>query len=219
MSQGLIIEAFPRDDQGRGASRRLRREEDKIPAIIYGGKKAATAISIWHNELKKALENESFFSQVLTIELNGKQESVILKDLQRHPFKALLNHADFQRVSKNTEIVVNVPLHLLNEDTAHAIKTLGGVAFRLQTEVEVACLPADLPEFIEIDMTDVEMDGVVHMSDLKLPRGVRIPVLQHGDEHNQAIVMISKPKGVKADDAEDADDAAGEDEGESENKE
>ncbi|MBU2875927.1 50S ribosomal protein L25/general stress protein Ctc [Marinobacter salexigens] len=202
MSQDFVIEAFPRDDKGRGASRRLRREERKIPAIIYGAGKEATPISIWHNELKKALENEAFFSHILTIELNGKKESVIMKDLQRHPYKLLLTHADFQRVEKDQEIVVHVPLHLVNEDTAPAIKTFGGVAFRLMTEVEVACLPANLPEFIEIDMADIEMDQVVHLSDLKLPEGVRIPALQHDSEHDQAVVSVSKPKGVKADDAE-----------------
>ena len=203
MSQDFVIEAFPRDDQGRGASRRLRREERKIPAIIYGGHKDATAISIWHNELKKALENEAFYSRVVTIELNGEKESVILKDLQRHPYKPLLSHADFQRVNKDEEIFVHVPLHLVNEETAPAIKTFGGVAFRLMTQVEVACLPQNLPEFIEIDLFDVEMDGIVHMSDLKLPEGVRIPALQHGAEHDQAIVTINKPKGVKTDAAED----------------
>jgi len=202
MSQDFVIEAFPRDDQGRGASRRLRREERKIPAIIYGGHKDATAISIWHNELKKALENEAFYSHVLTIELNGEKESVILKDLQRHPYKPLLSHADFQRVNKDEEIFVHVPLHLVNEETAPAIKTFGGVAFRLMTQVEVACLPQNLPEFIEIDLFDVEIDGIVHMSDLKLPEGVRIPALQHDAEHDQAVVTINKPKGVKTDAAE-----------------
>lgn len=203
MSQDFVIEAFPRDDQGRGASRRLRREERKIPAIIYGGHKDAMPIAIWHNELKKALENEAFYSRVLTIELNGEKESVILKDLQRHPYKPLLSHADFQRVNKDEEIFVHVPLHLVNEESAPAIKTFGGVAFRLMTQVEVACLPEKLPEFIEIDLFDVEMDGIVHMSDLKLPEGVRIPALQHGAEHDQAVVTINKPKGVKSDTVED----------------
>lgn len=116
MSQEFVIEAFPRDDQGRGASRRLRREERKMPAIIYGGNKEATPVSIWHNELKKAIENESVFSSVLTIEIAGKKESVILKDLQRHPYKLLLTHADFQRVDKDHEIFVQVPVHLLNDN-------------------------------------------------------------------------------------------------------
>jgi len=202
MSQDFLLTAFSRDEQGRGASRRLRREERKMPAIIYGGHKDATPISIWHNDLKKALENEAFYSHVLTIELNGEKESVILKDLQRHPYKPLLSHADFQRVSKDEEIFVHVPLHLVNEETAPAIKTFGGVAFRLMTQVEVACLPENLPEFIEIDLFDVEMDGIVHMSDLKLLEGVRIPALQHGAEHDQAIVTINKPKGVKSDTVE-----------------
>ena len=174
MSQEFVIEAFPRDDQGRGASRRLRREERKIPAIIYGGNKDATPIAIWHNELKKALENEAFFSHVLTVELNGKKESVILKDLQRHPYKPILTHADFLRVDKDHEIHVNVPLHFINEDTAPAIKLHGGVANHQINEVEVICLPQNLPEFIEVDMTTVEMDQVVHLSDLKLPKDVKI---------------------------------------------
>ncbi|KMQ75251.1 50S ribosomal protein L25/general stress protein Ctc [Marinobacter subterrani] len=203
MSQEFVIEAFPRDDQGRGASRRLRREERKIPAIIYGGGKDATAISIWHNELKKALENEAFFSHVLTVELNGKKESVILKDLQRHPYKPLLTHADFLRVDKDHEIHVNVPLHFMNEESAPAIKLQGGVANHQITEVEVICLPQNLPEFIEVDMATVEMDQVVHLSDLKLPNGVKIAALLQGEDHDLPVVAIHKPRGAKVDDAED----------------
>ncbi len=202
MSQEFLIEAFPRGDQGRGASRRLRREERKIPAIIYGGKKEATPISIWHNELKKALENEAFFSHVLTIELDGKKESVILKDLQRHPYKPLLTHADFLRVDKDHEIHVNVPLHFLNEDSAPAIKLQGGVANHQITEVEVICLPQNLPEFIEVDMAEVDMDQVVHLSDLKLPKGVRVAALLQGEDHDLPVVAIHKPRGAKVDDAE-----------------
>lgn len=202
MSQEFVIEAFPRGDQGRGASRRLRREERKIPAIVYGGNKEATPISIWHNELKKALENEAFFSHVLTIELDGKKESVILKDLQRHPYKPLLTHADFLRVDKDHEIHVNVPLHFLNEDSAPAIKLQGGVANHQITEVEVICLPQNLPEFIEVDMAEVDMDKVVHLSDLKLPKGVRVAALLQGEDHDLPVVAIHKPRGAKVDDAE-----------------
>lgn len=211
MSQEFVIEAFPRGDQGRGASRRLRREEKKIPAIIYGGNKEATSISIWHNELKKALENEAFFSHVLTIELDGKKESVILKDLQRHPYKALLTHADFLRVDKDHEIRVNVPLHFLNEETAPAIKLHGGVAQHQINEVEVICLPQDLPEYIEVDMSGVEMDQVIHLSDLKLTKGVRVAALTHGEEHDLPVVAIHKPRAAKVDDTE-----AGEEGGEGE---
>ncbi|EON91533.1 50S ribosomal protein L25/general stress protein Ctc [Marinobacter lipolyticus SM19] len=202
MSQEFVIEAFPRGDQGRGASRRLRREERKIPAIVYGGNKEATPIAIWHNELKKALENEAFFSHVLTIELDGKKESVILKDLQRHPYKPLLTHADFLRVDKDHEIHVNVPLHFINEESAPAIKLQGGVANHQITEVEVICLPQNLPEFIEVDMAEVDMDKVVHLSDLKLPKGVRVAALLQGEDHDLPVVAIHKPRGAKVDDAE-----------------
>ena len=212
MSQEFVIEAFPRDDQGRGASRRLRREERKIPAIIYGGNKEAVSISIWHNELKKALENEAFFSHILTIDLDGKKESVIMKDLQRHPYKPLLTHADFLRVDKDHEIHVNVPLHFINEDTAPAIKLQGGVANHQINEVEVICLPQNLPEFIEVDMSAVEMDQVVHLSDLQLPKGVKIAALQQGEDHNLPVVAIHKPRGAKADDAEDAEGEEGSEE-------
>ena len=206
MSQEFLIEAFPRGDQGRGASRRLRREERKIPAIIYGGKKEAVSISIWHNELKKALENEAFFSHILTIELEGKKESVILKDLQRHPYKPLLTHADFLRVDKDHEIHVNVPLHFLNEETAPAIKLQGGVANHQINEVEVICLPQNLPEFLEVDMTAVEMDQVVHLSDLKLPKGVRIAALLQGEDHDLPVVAIHKPRAAKTEDTDEGED-------------
>ena len=213
MSQEFVIEAFPRDDQGRGASRRLRREERKIPAISYGGGKDATPVAIWHNELKKALENEAFFSHILTIELGGKKESVILKDLQRHPYKPILTHADFLRVDKDHEIHVNVPLHFINEDTAPAIKLHGGVANHQINEVEVICLPQNLPEFIEVDMTTVEMDQVVHLSDLKLPKDVKIAALLQGEDHDLPVVAIHKPRGAKVDDeAEDGEE--GEESGE-----
>ncbi|MCG7201051.1 50S ribosomal protein L25/general stress protein Ctc [Marinobacter pelagius] len=211
MSQEFVIEAFPRDDQGKGASRRLRREERKIPAIIYGGGKDATPVAIWHNELKKALENEAFFSHVLTVELNGKKESVILKDLQRHPYKPILTHADFLRVDKDHEIHVNVPLHFVNEDSAPAIKLHGGVANHQINEVEVICLPQNLPEFIEVDMTTVEMDQVVHLSDLKLPEGVKIAALLQGEDHDLPVVAIHKPRGAKVDEAEEGEE--GEEEG------
>lgn len=214
MSQEFLIEAFPRGDQGRGASRRLRREERKIPAIIYGGKKEAVSISIWHNELKKALENEAFFSHILTIELEGKKESVILKDLQRHPYKPLLTHADFLRVDKDHEIHVNVPLHFLNEETAPAIKLQGGVANHQINEVEVICLPQNLPEFLEVDMTAVEMDQVVHLSDLKLPKGVRIAALLQGEDHDLPVVAIHKPRAAKTEDTYEGEDGEAGEEGE-----
>ncbi|SDX26392.1 50S ribosomal protein L25/general stress protein Ctc [Marinobacter mobilis] len=201
MSQEFVLEVALRDDQGKGASRRLRREEGKVPAIIYGGGKDATAISLRQNEMVKALENEAFYSHILTLKVDGKDESVILKDLQRHPYKPTLIHADFLRVDKDHEIHVNVPLHFVNEDTAPAVKTEGGKVSHQMTEVEVICLPQNLPEFIEVDITDVAMDQVLHLSDLKLPEGVRIAALQQGEDHNLPVLAIHKPKGAKDDEA------------------
>lgn len=208
----FVIEAFPREDQGKGASRRLRREERKIPAIIYGGNKEATPISIWHNELKKDLENEAFFSHILTIDVQGKKESVILKDLQRHPYKPILTHADFQRVDKDHEIHVNVPLHFLNEDKAPVVKLQGGIISHQLNEVEVICLPQDLPEFIEIDVMDMELDQTIHLSDLKMPKGVRSAALQHGEDYDQAVASVHLPRGAKVDEEdEEGGEEAGED--------
>jgi len=210
MSQEFLIEAFPRDDQGKGASRRLRREERKIPAIIYGGGKEATPVSIWHNELKKALENEAFFSHVLTIDLDGKKESVILKDLQRHPYKLLLTHADFLRVDKDHEIHVNVPVHFLNEETAPAVKLHGGIVSHHITEVEVVCLPQNLPEYIELDLNAIDMDQVIHLSDLQLPKDVRIAALEQGEDHDQPVASVHKPRGAKVDDEDEESEEGGE---------
>ena len=204
MSQDFVIEAFPRDDQGKGASRRLRREERKIPAIIYGGGKDATPVAIWHNELKKAIENEAFFSHILTIELGGKKESVILKDLQRHPAKNLIWHADFQRVSKSSKITTTVPLHFLNEESCKGVKLGGGKIMHQMNTLEIVCAAGDLPEYIEIDMADVEVGGVIHLSDLKLPKGVESLALSHGEEHDTSVVSVIEPKGSKEDEAEDA---------------
>ena len=210
MSQEFLIEAFPRDDQGKGASRRLRREERKIPAIIYGGGKEATPVAIWHNELKKALENEAFFSHVLTIDLGGKKESVILKDLQRHPYKLLLTHADFLRVDKDHEIHVNVPVHFLNEETAPAVKLHGGIVSHHITEVEVVCLPQNLPEYIELDLNAIDMDQVIHLSDLQLPKDVRIAALEQGEDHDQPVASVHKPRGAKVDDEDEESEEGGE---------
>ena len=217
MSQEFVIEAFPRDDQGRGASRRLRRENG-VPAIVYGGKAGSNdrkpqSITLKANELARALEEEAFYSSIITLTVGDKSEQVILKDLQRHPAKDLIWHADFLRVTKSTKIKAHVPLHFINEDTAPAIKLHGGVANHQINEVEVICLPQNLPEFIEVDMTTVEMDQVVHLSDLKLPKDVKIAALLQGEDHDLPVVAIHKPRGAKVDDeAEDGEE--GEESGE-----
>ena len=209
MSQEFALDAFLRNDQGKGASRRLRRDEGKVPAIIYGGDKEPVAISIPQKDLAKATETEAFFSHILTLNVEGKKESVIIKDMQRHPYKPLFTHADFLRVDSKHEIHVNVPLHFINEDKAPVVKLQGGVVSHQLTEVEVICLPQDLPEFIEVDLMDVQMDQVIHLSDLKLPKGVRSASLQQGADHDLPVAAVHKPKGAKAD-AEEGEEGAAE---------
>ena len=213
MAQEFYLEAFHRDVKGKGASRRLRRVERKIPAIIYGGEgKDPVPLTLWHNDLKKAIESEAFFSHIVTLDIEGKKEQVIIKDLQRHPWKPILTHADFLRVEKGHKITVNVPLHFLNEETAPAVKLQGGIIYREAQEVEVVCLPDDLPEFIEIDLQDVELDQIVHLSDIKLPKGVELVALQQGADHDHPVVAIHTPKGSKADDVENGEGEGGEEE-------
>ena len=189
----LIAEA--REVQGKGASRRLRREQGLLPAIIYGGDKAPQNITLEHKELIKHLEHEAFYSHIVTIKVGGEEETVILKDLQRHPAKALVMHADFLRVSDKAAITVNVPLHFLNEDSSKGIKVQGGIASHLMTQLEVSCLPSQLPEFIEVDLADVEAGQTVHISDIKLPEGVTSVALNHGTDHDLPVVSINLPKG------------------------
>ena len=199
MAQAFELEAFQRDVKGKGASRRLRRVERKIPAIVYGGEgKDPMPITLWHNDLKKAIENEAFFTHIISLSIDGKKEDVIIKDLQRHPYKPILTHADFQRVEKGHKINVTVPVHFLNEESAPSIKLEGGVVSHDAMEVEVTCLPDDLPEYLEVDMTEVALEQIVHLSDLELPKGVEIVALQHGEDHDQPVVSVHKPKGKKA---------------------
>ncbi len=202
MANEFVIVAEPRNEQGKSASRRLRRVESKVPAILYGGNKEAIALTIVQKDLKKALENQAFYSHILTIQIGDQTESAILKDLQRHPFRAELLHADFMRVVKDQPIHVNVPLHFTNEDTCKGVKTGGGMIERHLTEVEVVCLPGDLPEFIEVDMLNVELDQILHLSDLQMPKGVKIAALQLGPDHNLPLVAVHKPRGAKEDTTE-----------------
>ena len=205
MSDLFTVEAELREDQGKGASRRLRRLEGKVPAILYGTKsKKPVSLSIPANKLRRALEEEAFYSHILTIAFDGKEENAILKDLQRHPATNEVMHADFQRVTKNQAIHVNVPLHFTNEDACVGVKLGGGKIQHQMTEVEVICLPADLPEFSEVDMTEVEADQIVHLSDIVLPKGVTIAALQQGEDHDLSVASVHKPKGSAADEAEDA---------------
>ena len=193
-SNDFTLTAEARADVGKGASRRLRRQGDRIPAIIYGDDKDPQNISLLHKELVKQLENEAFYSHIIKLNVDGKNQDVILKDLQRHPAKSKILHADFMRVSKTKKLHTRVPLHFLNEDTCIGVKTQGGQISHNMTELEISCLPQDLPEYIEVDLLNVEAGQIVHISDLKLPKGVESVSLAHGTDHDLPVVTVNKPR-------------------------
>ena len=208
----FTLSAEVRTDLGKGASRRLR-HTNKVPAVIYGAGKEPVSITLVHHTLVHHLENEAFYSHILTIDVDGKSEKAVLKDLQRHPAKPIILHADFLRVSDTEKLKMNVPLHFLNEEEAPGVKA-GGVLTHNVTEVEVLCLPGNLPEYLEVDMSGVEMEQIIHLTDIKLPEGVELTELTHGESHNQAIAAIHKTRAAKDTDAEEG--AEGEAEGEGE---
>ncbi|MEH6591758.1 MAG: 50S ribosomal protein L25/general stress protein Ctc [Halioglobus sp.] len=195
MSDQFEVQAETREDKGKGSSRRLRRLSDHIPAIIYGGDKDPQSLTIIRKDLEKSLENEAFYSHVLSINIGGKAEKAILKDLQRHPARNLVMHADFMRVNDKVAIKVHVPLHFLNEDESIGVKTQGGMVQHQTTDVEVQCLPGDIPEYLEVDMMEVETGQIVHLSDVVLPAGVVSVALALGEDHDLAIASIVAPKG------------------------
>ncbi|MFD1215375.1 MULTISPECIES: 50S ribosomal protein L25/general stress protein Ctc [Microbulbifer] len=197
----FTLNANVRSDEGKGASRRLRREEGKLPAIIYGGEAEPQAISLLAKDVFKALESEAFFSSVLTLDVEGKKETVILRDLQRHPAKQILLHADFQRVSANTKVHIKVPLHFLNEESCKGVKA-GGIVSHTLTELDITAPASKLPEYIEVDLADLELDATVHISDIKLPAGVESVDLAHGEDHDLVVASVHKPRGAVEADAE-----------------
>ena len=220
MSDTFVVEAELRSDEGKGASRRLRRLEAKVPAIIYGGDSAPVSLSLIRKDLEKHLEKEAFYSAVIEVAYDGKKEKAILKALQRHPAKDFPMHADFFRVEANKAIKVSIPLHFTNEDTCVGVKMGGGRIQHTVNEVEVLALPADLPEFIEVDMTDVQVGDIIHLSDLQLPEGVTSTALALGDDRDMGVASVLAPRGGKGagagdEDAgdESADDATSEDAG------
>ncbi len=200
------------EDVGKGASRRLRRD-GKLPGIVYGTDKEPVMITLPHNDVMHNLEHEAFYSQILTLNLGKDKEKVVLKDLQRHPYKRLLLHIDLLRVSENEALTLRIPLHFINEEKAVGVKQGGGVVSHTMTEVDIVCLPKDLPEYIEVDMLEVELDQTVHLSDLVLPEGVQLYATLHGGDDSLSVAAIHAPKASAADDAEEAA-AAAEPEGE-----
>jgi len=191
-----VLNAEVRNDLGKGASRRLR-HADKVPAIIYGGDKAPLSVTLEHHKLVQAQSNEGFYTHILTINVGGEEVKAIVKAMQRHPFKPKIMHVDFQRVEAGHELHTVVPVHFINE--AAAAKKGGIVAHHIN-EIAITVLPADLPEFIEVDLADVAVGVTLHLSDLKIPAGVTITELAKGAGHDQAVVSVNKPAG-KADDA------------------
>ena len=195
MSDQFELSAELREDKGKGASRRLRRHADQIPAIIYGGDKDPQPLTMFRKDLEKALENEAFYSQVLTISVGGDQQQAILKDLQRHPARTNVMHADFLRVDDKTVVKVHVPIHFLNEEACHGVKMDGGMIQHQATDVEVQCLPGDIPEYLEVDMLEVVTGQIIHLSDITLPEGVTSVALSLGEDHDLAIASVVAPKG------------------------
>lgn len=187
MATSHKIEVQLRDDQGKGASRRLR-HAGMVPAIVYGGDLPPRAIQMNHNTVFLLSKNEWFYSAILDLSLDGDVQPVLLRDMQRHPFKPQILHLDFQRVKADEELRVRVPLHFLNEDKSPAGKASGVVVSHAMTEIEVSCLPRNLPEFIGIDLIDLKPGDIIHMSELQLPEGVTIPELKLGKEHDHAVV-------------------------------
>jgi large subunit ribosomal protein L25 len=195
MSESFVVEAEPRTDLGKGASRRLRRE-GKVPGVIYGAGKEPASIALGQTVLLHQLENEAFFSHILTVKVGKDEEQAILKDLQRHPSKPFIMHVDLQRVSAKEKIRVHVPLHFMNEETAPGVKA-GGLVSHNITEVEVSCLPKDLPEYLEVDLGSLDLEDVVHLSEIPLPKGVELVELSHGEGHDQSVITIHLPRGAK----------------------
>jgi len=195
MNDDFDLIAEIREDQGKGASRRLR-HQGKVPAIIYGAGRPPRALVFDHNRVIQQLENESFYSSVLNIKVGEKSQAAILKDVQRHPAKPLVMHMDFQRIVEDQEIKMSVPLHFIGEDVAVGVKQGGGAVSHLMNEVDIICLPKHLPEFIDVDITDLELDEMLTLSDIKLPEGVSIPALAQGPEADRPIVSIHVIKEV-----------------------
>ena len=195
MNDDFDLIADIREDQGKGASRRLR-HDGKVPAIIYGAGRPPRALVFDHNRVLQQLENESFYSSVLNIKVGEKSQAAILKDVQRHPAKPLVMHMDFQRIVADQEIRMSVPLHFIGEDVAPGVKQGGGAVSHLMNEVDIVCLPKHLPEFIDVDVSELELDEMLSMSDIKLPEGVSIPALAQGPEANRPIVSIHVIKEV-----------------------
>ncbi len=212
MSQKLKISAEMRTDLGKGASRRLRRLANKVPAILYGGEEQPAALTLVYRELDAIMKDEAFYSQVMALKIAGKNQDVVVRDLQRHPATDRVTHVDFFRVDADKVLQVSVPLHFLNEDTCVGVKQEGGIISHLMNEVEISCLPADLPAYIEVDLIDLALGSSIHLSELSLPDNVEFVAFMHGDEdHDTAVVSVHAPRAIVEEEVEEVTDAIDED--------
>lgn len=208
MSIDYTLNAKARDDKGKGASRRLRRNADLVPGIVYGAQKEPQNIALAHNELAHALENESFYTRIIALNIGDKKEDVLVKAVQRHPARPVILHVDFLRVDKNQKVILRIPLHFINQEACVGVKTGGGIISHSMSDLEIRCLPADLPEYIEVDMLNVQLGQIVHISDLKLPKGVESTQLAHGASHDLAVANVHLPRAEKAEEPAATDAAA-----------
>ena len=194
MRIGFEINAEPRSDQGKGASRRLR-HAGKVPAVIYGGHAEARNVSFEHHKLLQLVDKEKFYSSIINVSVGGEKQAAIVKDVQMHPARLAVLHIDLQRVSENEKIRLHLPIHFRGEAAAPGVKTQGGVVSHLMADVEVTCLPKDLPEFLEVDMSGMNLNDTIFLADLKLPAGVTISALAHG--RNPPVVSVHAPRAAE----------------------
>ncbi len=194
MSEDFIVNAETRTDVGKGASRRLR-HAGKVPAIIYGSGKDPVSLTLGHDEFMHHLEHEAFYSHILNVSVDGKKQKAVMKDLQRHPSKPRVLHVDFLRVSDKDVIHMSIPVHFLNEEESAGVKE-GGLVSHLMTTIDIACKASDLPEYLQLDIIEVEVGGSLHLSDIELPKGVEIPALAHGADYDLPVVSIHMPRAV-----------------------
>lgn len=196
MSTSFELAAVVRNESGKSAARRAR-HDDKVPAILYGGDQEPIKLALEHNAVLINSQNEAFYSHILTLNVDGKSQRVVLKDMQRHPFKPRITHLDLQRVIDTTRIRMSVPLHFTNAEIAPGVKVQGGIVTHAMASVEVMCQAKDLPEYIEADLSNLNAGHALHLSDLKLPPGVKIPVLSQGKSRDLPVATIVMPRAVE----------------------
>ena len=207
MPQSIELNASLRTELGTGASRRLRRSGERLPGVIYGGENAPQPVTLSANELTKAMQQEAFLSQIVNVKVDGTEQQALVRSLQLHPVNEKVLHVDFLRVEADRPIQTNVPLHFVNESKCVGVRTGGGSIAHNLVDVEVSCLPNDLPEFIEVDLAALEVGQALHLSDLNLPEGVTLVALGYGEDHDIPVVSVQPPRGGTAQ-AEEEEEAA-----------